>query len=96
MFFVEYIDKLMITRHTDIRTYTFAESSINPGGFALKSLEDVYTAEFWESERPHRHAYYAIMFIEKAQAFIMWISTNMVFLHPSRKMIKKCLFTSIF
>lgn len=55
----------MITRHTDIRTYSFAESSGHPGGFALKSLEDVYTAEFWESERPHRHAYYAIMFIEK-------------------------------
>lgn len=52
-------------RHTDIRTYTFAESSGNTGGFALKSLEDIYTEEFRESESPHRHEYYAIIFIEE-------------------------------
>jgi len=57
----------MITRHTDIRTYTFAESSGNPGGFALKDLADIYTEEFRESERPHRHEYYAIIFIEEGQ-----------------------------
>lgn len=54
-----------MVRHTDVRTYTFAESSINQGGFALKSLEDVYTEEFRESESPHRHEYYAIIFIEE-------------------------------
>lgn len=55
----------MLTRHTDIRTYTFAESSGNSGGFALKSLEEVYTEQFRESERPHRHNYYAVIFIEE-------------------------------
>lgn len=51
--------------HSDIRTYTFAEASDNPGGFLLKSLEDVYNGPTLESERPHRHDYYAIVFIEK-------------------------------
>lgn len=53
--------------HSDIRTYTFAEASDNPGGFLLKTLEDVYNGPTLESERPHRHDYYAIMFIEKGQ-----------------------------
>jgi AraC family transcriptional regulator, transcriptional activator of pobA len=51
--------------HTDIRTYTFSESSANPAGFALKLLENVYTEQSKESERPHRHDYYAIIFIEE-------------------------------
>lgn len=51
--------------HSDIRTYTFAEASNHPGGFLLKTLEDVYNGPTLESERPHRHDYYAIMFIEK-------------------------------
>lgn len=53
--------------HSDIRTYTFAEASDNPGGFLLKTLEEVYNGPTLESERPHRHDYYAIMFIEKGQ-----------------------------
>jgi AraC family transcriptional regulator, transcriptional activator of pobA len=55
----------MAAPHSDIRTYTFAESSGHPGGFALKSLEDIYQEGNLESERPHRHDYYAILFIEK-------------------------------
>src|SRR5665647_2623435 len=51
--------------HSEIRTYTFAEASNHPGGFLLKTLEDVYNGPALESERPHRHDYYAIMFIEK-------------------------------
>ena len=51
--------------HSDIRTYTFAEASNHPGGFLLRTLEDVYNGPSLESERPHRHDYYAIMFIEK-------------------------------
>jgi AraC family transcriptional regulator, transcriptional activator of pobA len=51
--------------HSDIRTYTFAEASDHPDGFLLKTLEDVYNGPTLESERPHRHDYYAIMFIEK-------------------------------
>jgi len=56
-----------ITRHTDMRTYTFAESSGNEGGFALKSLEEIYTEDFRESESPHRHDFYAIIFIEEGK-----------------------------
>jgi AraC family transcriptional regulator, transcriptional activator of pobA len=51
--------------HSDIRTYTFAEASDHPDGFLLKTLEDVYNGPTLESERPHRHDYYAIIFIEK-------------------------------
>ncbi|HET9570305.1 MAG TPA: helix-turn-helix transcriptional regulator [Bacteroidales bacterium] len=51
--------------HSDIRTYTFAEASDHPDGFLLRTLEDVYNGPTLESERPHRHDYYAIMFIEK-------------------------------
>jgi len=51
--------------HSDIRTYTFAEASSNPGGYLLKTMEEVYNGPTLESERPHRHDYYAIMFIEK-------------------------------
>jgi AraC-like DNA-binding protein/mannose-6-phosphate isomerase-like protein (cupin superfamily) len=51
--------------HSEIRTYTFAEASDHSGGFLLKTLEDVYNGPTLESERPHRHDYYAIMFIEK-------------------------------
>jgi len=51
--------------HSDIRTYTFAEASNHPGGFLLRTLQDVYNGPTLESERPHRHDYYAIMFIEK-------------------------------
>jgi AraC family transcriptional regulator, transcriptional activator of pobA len=51
--------------HSDIRTYTFAEATDHPGGFLLKTLEEVYNGPTLESERPHRHDYYAIMFIEK-------------------------------
>ena len=65
----------MITRHTDIRTYTFAESSGNPGGFALKSLEEIYTEDFRESESPHRHDFYAIIFIEEGKG-IHYIDFN--------------------
>ena len=64
-----------MVRHTDIRTYTFAESSGNPGGFALKSLEEVYTETFRESESPHRHEYYAIVFVEKGRG-IHYIDFN--------------------
>jgi len=51
--------------HSDIRTYTFAEASSHPDGFLLKTLEDVYNGPTLESERPHRHDYYTIIFIEK-------------------------------
>jgi AraC-like DNA-binding protein len=54
-------------RHTDIRIYSFAESSGNPAGYALKSMEEVYTEQFRESERPHRHEYYAIVFVEEGR-----------------------------
>jgi AraC family transcriptional activator of pobA len=51
--------------HSDIRTYLFSEASNNPGGYLLKTMEEVYNGPTLESERPHRHDYYAIMFIEK-------------------------------
>jgi AraC family transcriptional regulator, transcriptional activator of pobA len=51
--------------HSEIRTYTFAESSGHPGGFALKTLESIYNGPTLESEKPHRHDYYAIVFIEQ-------------------------------
>jgi AraC-like DNA-binding protein len=51
--------------HSDIRTYTFAEASDNPGGYLLKTMEEVYNGPTLESERPHRHDYYAILFVEQ-------------------------------
>jgi AraC family transcriptional regulator, transcriptional activator of pobA len=57
----------MTVPHSDIRTYTFAESSGYSGGFALKLLEDLYQEGNLESERPHRHDYYAILFIEEGK-----------------------------
>jgi AraC family transcriptional regulator, transcriptional activator of pobA len=57
----------MSTTHSEIRTYTFAEASGHPGGFALKLLEDIYYGPTLESELPHRHDYYAVMFIENGQ-----------------------------
>lgn len=51
--------------HSDIRTYTFAEATNLPGGFLLKTLEEVYNGPTLESERPHRHDYYAIVFVEE-------------------------------
>lgn len=62
-------------RHSDIRTYTFSEASNNLDGFALKQMSDVYTEQFKESERPHRHDYYVLLFIEKGRG-IHYIDFN--------------------
>ncbi len=55
----------MMVRHTEIRTYTFAESAGTGVDFALKDLENIYSEPYIESERPHRHDFYSILFIEE-------------------------------
>ena len=57
----------MAVPHSEIRTYTFAEASGHPGGFALKTLESIYNGPTLESEKPHRHDYYVLLFIEKGK-----------------------------
>lgn len=54
-----------MVRHTEIRTYTFAESAGTGVDFALKDLENIYSEPYIESERPHRHDFYSILFIEE-------------------------------
>jgi AraC-like DNA-binding protein/mannose-6-phosphate isomerase-like protein (cupin superfamily) len=49
----------------DIRTYTFPEFEENNSSFSLRRLEDLYRIKHGESDIPHRHDYYTIIFFEK-------------------------------
>ena len=49
----------------DIRTYTFPEFEDNNPSFSLRRLEDLYRIKHGESDIPHRHDYYTIVFFEK-------------------------------
>jgi AraC family transcriptional regulator, transcriptional activator of pobA len=49
----------------DIRTYTFSEFEENNSSFSLRRLEDLYRMKHGESDIPHRHDYYTIIFFEK-------------------------------
>ncbi|BEG99218.1 AraC family transcriptional regulator [Bacteroides sedimenti] len=49
----------------DIRTYTFSEFEGNNPSFSMKRLEDLYRSNHGESDIPHRHDYYTIIFFEK-------------------------------
>ena len=49
----------------DIRTYTFPEFEGNNLSFSLRRLEDLYRMKHGESDIPHRHDYYTIIFFEK-------------------------------
>lgn len=53
--------------HNQIKTYTFADSEIDNGMFILKSMKDIYFSSNGESDSPHRHDYYAIIFIEQGE-----------------------------
>ena len=53
--------------HKDIKTYAFSEMSQNYSGFALKRMEDIYLNSNGAPDSPHRHDYYAIIFIEKGE-----------------------------
>ena len=53
--------------HKDIKTYTFADSSQNYAGFALKRMEDIYRNAQGDPDSPHRHDYYTVIFIEKGE-----------------------------
>ena len=53
--------------HNQIKTYTFADSGIDNGMFILKSMKDIYFSSNGESDSPHRHDYYAIIFIEQGE-----------------------------
>jgi len=53
--------------HKDIKTYSFAENSVNNPGFELKHMEDIYRNAQGAPDRPHRHDYYAIIFIEQGK-----------------------------
>ena len=49
----------------EIRTYTFSEFEGNNPSFSLRRLEDLYRMKHGESDIPHRHDYYTIIFFEK-------------------------------
>jgi AraC-like DNA-binding protein len=49
----------------EIRTYTFNEIDGNQSMFVLQRLEDLYNGNHGESDIPHRHDYYTIIFFEK-------------------------------
>lgn len=51
----------------DIRTYTFAEIEGNNSFFSIERLEDLYRMKHGESDIPHRHDYYTIIFFEKGE-----------------------------
>ena len=53
--------------HKDIKTYNFADSAGNDSMFALKRVEDAYISSNGESDSPHRHDYYTIVFFEKGE-----------------------------
>ncbi|MDP4240927.1 MAG: helix-turn-helix transcriptional regulator [Bacteroidota bacterium] len=57
----------MNSMHKDIRTYTFAENSQDYPGFALKRMEDIYRNSNGAPDKPHRHDYYTIIFIEQGE-----------------------------
>jgi AraC-like ligand binding domain. len=51
----------------DIRTYTFSEFEESNSSFSIKKLEDLYRMKHGESDIPHRHDYYTIIFFEKGE-----------------------------
>lgn len=53
--------------HSEIKTYTMAESATALSDFALKDMAEIYRSSNGESDRPHRHDYYTIIFIEKGE-----------------------------
>ncbi len=53
--------------HSEIKTYQFSDSSVDNELFALKKMEDIYLISNGESDSPHRHNYYTIIFIEKGK-----------------------------
>ena len=48
----------------EIRTYTFNEIDGNQSMFVLQRLENLYNGNHGESDIPHRHDYYTIIFFE--------------------------------
>ncbi len=51
----------------DIRTYTLSEFEEFNTSFSIKKLEDLYRMKHGESDIPHRHDYYTIIFFEKGE-----------------------------
>ncbi len=51
----------------DIRTYSFSEFEESNSSFSIKKLEDLYRMKHGESDIPHRHDYYTIIFFEKGE-----------------------------
>jgi len=51
----------------DIRTYTLSEFEEINSSFSIKKLEDLYRMKHGESDIPHRHDYYTIIFFEKGE-----------------------------
>lgn len=51
----------------DIKTYTFAEKAQQYSGFALKNAGEIYRQTNGAPDKPHRHDYYTILFVEKGE-----------------------------
>lgn len=54
-----------MVRHTEIKTYTLQDSAESGNDYAIKDLENIYSQPYLESEKPHRHDYYSIIFVEE-------------------------------
>ncbi len=54
-----------MVRHTEIKTYTLHDSAEPGNDYAIKDLENIYSQPYLESEKPHRHDYYSIIFVEE-------------------------------
>jgi AraC family transcriptional activator of pobA len=57
----------MNSNHKNIRNYLSIENAMNFPGFALKKMEDVYNLAHSSANRPQRHDYYTILFVEHGE-----------------------------
>lgn len=57
----------MNMQHNSIRTFTFYDHTGKNQPYAVRRMEDLYRNSNGESDSPHRHDYYTIIFIERGQ-----------------------------
>lgn len=51
----------------EVKTQTFADKPSAQNGFDLKTMEELYLSNNGKPDKPHRHDYYTIIFIEKGE-----------------------------
>jgi len=53
--------------HTEIKTYELTNQNNEPINFILKDMGELHVTFDGQTDRPHRHDYYTILLIEKAE-----------------------------